>query len=171
MPAEKVLHANQLIIFDLDDTLFDSSSQMRAGHEQEDVQHLIPFPGVLSFLASFSGKKALVTKETVPGLQQQKITILGVRRFFDEILICQTVEEKKSRFRQVLAKYHPQKCWVVGDRLDAEIRFGNELGLKTIWLRHGKHRDRQPQNGLEVPDAEISRFAELHSIFSPGGQP
>ena len=171
MPAKKFLRANQLIIFDLDDTLFDCSSQMRAGHEQEDVQQVVPFPGVLSFLASFPGKKALVTKETVPGLQQQKITILGVRRFFDDIIICQTVEEKKSRFRQVLAKYHPRKCWVVGDRLDAEIRFGNELGLKTIWLRHGKHRERKPQNGLEVPDAEISCFTELHTIFSSEGRP
>ncbi|MDP3639776.1 MAG: HAD family hydrolase [Nanoarchaeota archaeon] len=164
------MRVDQLILFDLDDTLFDSSSQMRAGHEQEDVQRIVPFPGVLSFLASFPGKKALVTKETVLGLQQQKITVLGVGRFFDDVFICQTIEEKKSRFRQVLAKYHPEKCWVVGDRLDAEIRFGNELGLKTIWLCHGKHREQKPQNGLEVPDAQISRFTELHTMFSSEGR-
>lgn len=162
------MNKKHLIIFDLDDTLFDSSGQMRSGHESEDVKQITPFPGVLAFLASFPGKKALVTHETVLGLQQQKIDTLGVQRFFDDVFICQTREEKKSHLRRVVAKYHPTKCWVVGDRLDTEIFYGNELGLKTIWIRQGKHADRQPQNGLEVPDHTIVRFSELHALLLPG---
>ncbi len=154
-----------LIIFDLDGTLYDRAGQVPDNYTEQDLQQLKPFPGVKEFLQSFSGTKILVTKETDPGLQDKKINALGIRPYFHSIYICHTDEEKKKSFQEIQQQFPGEELVVVGDRIDLEVKFGKELGLKTVWMRQGKHRDRRPQEYWEVPDYEISEFSELAEVL------
>ena len=120
-----------LIVFDLDDTLFHASGQMNYENRWQDVKKITLFSGVQDFLRSFPAKKVLLTWETDKGLQDTKINVLGIRAFFDEILICNSNEEKKQYLTKIKKKYSSEEICVVGDRIDAEIQFGNELGMKT----------------------------------------
>ena len=154
-----------LIVFDLDDTLVHTSGQMRYESRWEDVKNITPFPGVHDFLSSFPAKKVLLTWETDKGLQDAKINQLRIRSFFDEILICYSNEEKRQHLEKVKQRYHQENIIVVGDRIDAEIQFGNELGMKTVRLRYGKYRTMEPQHKLQEAHHTITEFTHLEEVL------
>ena len=154
-----------LIVFDLDDTLFHTGGQMRYETRLQDVKRITPFSGVHDFLSSFPAKKILLTFETDDGLQDMKINHLGIRSFFDEILICHSNEEKKQCLGNLKRKYSDEEICVVGDRIDAEIQYGNELGLKTVRLSCGKYKDMMPQHESQKANHTITDFSQLRSVL------
>jgi len=154
-----------LIVFDLDDTLFHSSAQMRREAAWEDVKKITVFPGVHEFLKSFPAKKLLLTWETDKGLQDQKINVLGIRPLLDEIFICSSNQEKKQYLESIKQKYPAEDIYVVGDRIDAEIQFGNELGLKTVRLQYGKYKDMVPQHQHQQAHHTITDFSQLSKVL------
>ena len=154
-----------LIVFDLDDTLFHTSGQMKYESRWEDVKYITPFPGVHDFLSTFKAKKLLLTWETDKGLQDAKINQLGIRSFLDDIFICYSNEEKKACLALIKEKYSTEDIYVVGDRIDAEIQFGNELGMKTVRLRYGKYRNMEPQHKLQEAYHTITEFSQLGGIL------
>ena len=157
---------HKLIIFDLDGTLYDSNF-IREDHLYEDVKRISFLPGVKEFLIEFEGKKVLVTKEKFPKFQEEKIKILGLEKLFDAIFICPFNEDKKKYF-EMIVKLHPDfEIYVVGDRLDLEIKDGNALGLTTIWFKRGKYQKYVPLHNLEKPDYIITEMSRLWDIIYP----
>ena len=154
-----------LIVFDLDDTLFHTSGQMKYENRWQDVKNITPFPGVPEFLNSFPAKKVLLTWETDKGLQDAKIDQLGIRPFFEEIVICYSNEEKKQCLANLQQKYPSEEIYVIGDRIDAEIQFGNELGMKTVRLSYGKYKEMTPQHKLQLAHHTITSFSELRRVL------
>lgn len=154
-----------LIIFDLDNTLFDTHAQIHEKNIWNDVQKITLFPGVQEFLESFSGKKILVSHETIPGLQQAKIDQLQIEKYFNEIVICSSNMQKKEIFGRIRQEFPQKEIMVIGDRVDCDIRYGRELGLKTIWFRNGKYKDLKPKDEMEIPDHTITSFAEVNTII------
>lgn len=131
----------------------------------KDVKNIIPFAGVPEFLQSFPAKKLLLTWETDKGLQDAKIDQLGIRSYLHEIHICYSNEEKKQYLAQIKKNYPSEEIYVVGDRIDAEIQFGNELGMKTVRLLYGKYRDMIPQHSLQEAHHTITEFLQLESVL------
>ena len=54
---------------------------------------------------------------------------------------------------------------VVGDRIDAEIRYGNMLGATTILLSYGKYKDLKPKDAFEMPTYTIKKIGELQKLI------
>lgn len=144
-----------LLIFDLDDTLF---PRLRDDYTEMELNSIKLYPGARELLQRDGITKVLITKGE-ESFQNKKIDLLNIRNLFNLILICSTDEEKKDCFEDVLNRF-PQESdvWVIGDRADSEIRWGNELGLKTIWFRQGKYRNLQ---STTQPDKEVKSFQEL----------
>ena len=156
------MNSNSILIFDLDDTLY-----QRWGVVNDDfsgMEALQPYPGAYDFLRKTTCKKMLVTKGN-PAIQVKKIELLGIKEFFEEILICSTDDEKKKAFKQLKEKHPDSEFWVIGDRIDSEIRFGNELGMTTVLLRKGKYAELMPKEQVEVPTFEIKEFSELNEVL------
>ncbi len=154
-----------LIIFDLDDTLYDRTSQVLDETKWQDVEKITPFSGVREFLQSSPARKILVTRSSTPGLQEKKIATLQLAPYFERIIICQSDHEKKEKFESIRTQFPQEDIWVVGDRRDAEIRYGNELKMKTIFFRTGHYKHLLPQDELEQADFEISEFSEIRRII------
>jgi FMN phosphatase YigB (HAD superfamily) len=55
----------------------------------------------------------------------------------------------------------PKDCIMVGDRVDNDIIPAKHLGMKTILVRVGLHRNQQPRIPWEMPDAEMESIAGL----------
>lgn len=139
---------------------------MRYETRWRDVKGITTFSGVQEFLGSYPAKKVLLTFETDKGLQDAKIDALGIRKFFDEIVICFSNEDKKKCLTDIKNKYPAEKICVVGDRIDAEIQYGNELGLRTVRLSCGKYKDMMPQHKLQYAHHTITEFSQLRDVFS-----
>lgn len=153
-----------LIIFDLDDTLYDRST-IRDTAIWHDVCTIIPHTGVLEFLSSFPARKILLTAESMLGLQNAKINVLGIRHYFTAIHICQSLPDKKIFLGSIFKQYPHDDIWVVGDRLDAEIKYGNELGMKTIRIRQGKYKGLVAQDNFEIPHYDVDTFSKIIPIL------
>ncbi|MBI2668974.1 HAD family hydrolase [Candidatus Woesearchaeota archaeon] len=155
----------KILIFDLDDTLF---PRLPDGFTEEELRKIRPLPGVVNFLSKNKINKninVLVTKGEKE-LQLQKINQLNLTSFFHLIKICSHNQEKKENFQKVMEKYPHHEYWVIGDRIDSEIRFGKELGLKTIHLQRGKYKDLKPKDNFEMPDYQITSFDKISGIIS-----
>lgn len=153
-----------LIVFDLDDTLYDCFGYFPNGKVSDEIAELKPLPGVLPILQRKDITKVLLSKGEKEW-QHKKIEKLGISAYFDKILVCATSEEKKLLLQHVIREFKDSNTWVVGDRVDSEIRFGNELGLKTVLLRRGKYADLKPRDQWEIPHYVITSFIELEQIL------
>jgi FMN phosphatase YigB (HAD superfamily) len=163
-PSNRSLRSGKdVLIFDLDDTLYERCG--RVGDQGENLEEAQLSPGVRELLSNPKFTKILVSKELVPGLQQKKILHLGLSALFDEIFICSSDPEKKVYFQEIKENFPEEKIWVIGDRIDSEIRWGNELNLNTVQICQGKYKDLKPKDYLEIPKHKIVKFIQLREII------
>ncbi|MBI4153181.1 HAD hydrolase-like protein [Candidatus Woesearchaeota archaeon] len=139
------------------------------GYNSVDVKNIALFPGVRDMLSRLKTKYTLVLLSTGPEeLQQKKIAKLDIRDFFDFICIAdgKTIT-KSSCLRQVLEMYHyhPSQICVVGDRIDSEIRYANELGMVTVQLVHGKYSTLKPKDELEKAKYQVKQITAVERLM------
>lgn len=156
-------HNSLVLIFDLDDTLYQRYGIV--GNDYSGLENIQLYSGVRELLGKKEVKKVLVSKGE-PLIQFKKMELLGIKNSFDLILICSTDEDKRDCFIQVKEKFLGYECWVIGDRVDSEIRQGKALGMKTILIRQGKYASLMPKDGEEAPDIELKDFQELFEVLS-----
>jgi FMN phosphatase YigB (HAD superfamily) len=60
----------------------------------------------------------------------------------------------------------PRECIMVGDRIDKDVIPAKLLGMKTILIRTGLHKNQQPRIPFEVPDAELEGVTGLAKAVS-----
>lgn len=89
---------------------------------------------------------------------------LGISKYFSRVIIAK--EKNKKDFERMVAPMAIDKSssFVVGDRVRKEIRFGNLLGLQTIWLRSGKFTNEKPRTKNEQPTYTIRTLKEILEI-------
>lgn len=56
---------------------------------------------------------------------------------------------------------NPTECIMVGDRVDKDIIPAKQVGMKTILIRTGIHRNQEPRIPSEIPDVVIAGIEEL----------
>ena len=154
-----------------------------AAYNSEQVGDIAPFPDVPETLADLrsQGYKLLLYTDGVYARQEHKIESLGLRQSFDGICIndLETGRHRDDCFLDLLADHRlqPEEVVCVGDRVQAEIKTANSLGMFTVRVLHGRFRDLAPKSDLEEPDHKISRIGELGQVLrilnrrNKGGEP
>jgi HAD superfamily hydrolase (TIGR01549 family) len=89
--------------------------------------------------------------------QDRKIDRLGVRSFFEVILVSETVGVRKpdpAIFQRALNETGctAADTWMIGDNLINDIGGAATLGCSTIWISHGRSQPQDdPHPTLSVP--------------------
>lgn len=156
---------SKLVVFDLDDTLIDTHGRPNSERGLEGLEGLELLDGVKELLLGFPVRKILVTIEKTKDLQRAKLDKLDIFDLFEDVLICDSKEGKRDCFREIAKKNEGIEIWTVGDRIDSEIRYANELRWKSVLIKRGKYRDLEAQNDLEIPDYVINNFIELRDLL------
>jgi len=156
------------LIFDLDDTLYSKTEQLGDEYSFEDVDNIsIPIEEI-EYLKDLSEKNNMyiVTKGDEK-LQRRKIEVLGLEDIFvkENIHIVPLKEDKKEIFTEITNDTPRIKTYVIGDRIDSEIQFGNEIGLETIRIMKGKYSDMIAKLPEQEPDYEIFEIINLDYIL------
>jgi HAD superfamily hydrolase (TIGR01549 family) len=60
-----------------------------------------------------------------------------------------------------LAGSPPERCVMVGDRLDNDIEAAKAHGMRAVWLLRGEAPDQPTPDQLAVPDAAVRSLTEL----------
>lgn len=63
-----------------------------------------------------------------------------------------------------------EECIMVGDRIDNDIVPAKQLGMKTILIRVGLHKDQQPRLPIEQPDIELESISGLAAAIEELGR-
>ena len=156
------------LIFALDDTLYSKTEQLGDEYSFKDIDNIsIPIED-FDYLKELSEKNNMyiVTKgEEI--LQRRKIEILGLEDIFskENVHIVSLNEDKKEIFNEITNDTRGIKSYVIGDRIDSEIQYGNELGLETIRMIKGKYSDMIPETVEQEPNHEISELINLDYIL------
>jgi putative hydrolase of the HAD superfamily len=153
---------SKLLVFDLDDTLFLCSGVIK--EDYSNLEEIKLFPGVKEFLITNNTKKFLVTKGDKE-IQEKKVNLLGIKDDFEKIFFPLTDAHKITCFKKIIKQYPNNESWVIGNKITSEIKFGNELGLKTVILKKGKYKTLKAKDDSEVPDYEIEEFTELNEVL------
>ena len=56
---------------------------------------------------------------------------------------------------------NPTECIMVGDRMDNDVVPAKLLGMHTVLIRTGRHREQQPRSWDECPDREVTDAAGI----------
>jgi putative hydrolase of the HAD superfamily len=75
-----------------------------------------------------------------------------------------SVTKPDLRFYEQIVKacgVDPKQCIMVGDRIDKDVIPAKLLGMKTILVRVGLHKNQMPRIPFEVPDAELNGVSGL----------
>ncbi|MCI0440220.1 MAG: HAD family hydrolase [Chloroflexi bacterium] len=64
----------------------------------------------------------------------------------------------------------PEECVMVGDRIDKDIIPARMLGMKTVLIRVGLHRNQQPRIPAEIPDIELPSVVGLARAIEDMGR-
>lgn len=136
------------IIFDYNRTLFNPEAQEF-------------FPSVFELLKELSEKHELFLVSALEPGRQEKIEEFGLTSFFKKVVFV----EKKSVeiFKELMGK--SGGVIVVGDRVRAEIKIGNELNYVTVWVRQGKFKDEEPAHEKEIPSHIVSDLLQIRNII------
>ena len=156
------------LIFDLDDTLYFKTEQLGDDYGFEDIDNIsIPIEEI-EYLKDLSEKNNMyiVTKGDEK-FQRRKIEVLGLEDIFakENIHIVPLKEDKKELFKEITNDTPGIKTYIIGDRIDSEIQYGNELGLETIRMMKGKYSDMIPKILEQEPNYEIYEIINLDYIL------
>ncbi len=143
----------KIIIFDFFRTLYDPDTDalvpgctavLQALHER----------GYLLYLISRAelGRGGLIERESlIPYFAEVKLVAEKTLGGFQELLDAPSVSRADS--------------WVIGDYLKQEIKYGNQAGAKTIWIRSGKFSGLTPDIPLEEPLYTVEKISEILQII------
>lgn len=99
--------------------------------------------------------------------QNKKLRLSGLDRIFDDIFISEEIgyEKPDIRFfefvRKKIGLENFDKCLLIGDTLNSDIKGGNNAEIKTIWYNpKGKINETDA-----VPDAEIRHLSEINAYI------
>ncbi len=156
---------SSFFVFDLDDTLAYTTRDMLGDPKR--VPHLTLLRGVRVLLKSLQGHTVLLTAGTEE-LQWEKIDHLKLRALFTDIRVVANRQEKEQALKEIIenTQVPRERIVVVGDRIDHEIRYANQLGCTTVRmrLREGKYADKQPESGFDLPMYEVRDVAGLSEV-------
>lgn len=161
----------QLIIFDLDDTLLDTTGLLipiaRTQAFEDRIRQPLPLmPGALENLKYLSAKYklALLTQGRVDA-QMQKVKSLGIGSFFQEQYFTDSAksEHKGMYFERIRDDWGFPAAEIIsiGNRRTTDIREAKKVGMKTCLFKYGEHQNEVIEVPEDKPDFEVTRHQEL----------
>ncbi len=157
----------KLLVFDLDNTLYPCDEQLNGSYER--IDSITAFEGISEIMTITGATNILVTHGDPP-IQLKKVAVLGIADYFDDIIVELT--DKRNILKSLAKKYKDQvdEMFVIGDRIDREIRYGNEFGFTSILMLYGKYSTGTtkllPKDRFEKPDHTAKNLWEIVSIVS-----
>ncbi|MGQ3683614.1 MAG: uridine diphosphate-N-acetylglucosamine-binding protein YvcK [Candidatus Loosdrechtia sp.] len=140
-------------------------------YNSSEVSEIKLFPDVIPTLTELKEKyyKLFLITVGVHERQERKIQILGLKPYFDEIIIAdQEIGPLVEDCIQDLIKRHnlnPKEVIVVGDKPREELRIAKSFGMTTIQMLHGKFKNEPFVNECDRPNYKIKRIFQIPTIL------
>src|SRR3990167_6698482 len=140
-------------------------------YNSSEVSEIKPFPYVISTLKELKEKgcKLFLLTVGVHERQEKKINILGLKPYFDEIVISdqEIGLPLEDCMRDLVGRHDINfgEAVMVGDRVREELRIAKSLGMTTIQMLHGRFKNEPAVNDCDKPDYKIKRIFQITTIL------
>lgn len=140
-------------------------------YNSSEVSEIKPFPYVISTFKELKekGYNLFLLTVGVHERQEKKINILGLKPYFDEIVISdQEIGLPLEDCMRDLIERHTinfREAVMVGDRVREELRIAKSLGMTTIQMLHGRFKNEPAVNDCDKPDYKIKRIFQITTIL------
>jgi FMN phosphatase YigB (HAD superfamily) len=144
-------------------------------YNRDDVPEILPYPDAIETLDSILRANIRISLVTTGRSTRQlaKIERLDLLRYFEpgrNVFIHDPASGNPNKDIQMKVAIEagllaPAETACIGDKLDADIRVGNRLGLTTVRIRKGRQRDAEPSTPEETPDFDVLELSELPTIL------
>ncbi|HHT9112299.1 MAG: uridine diphosphate-N-acetylglucosamine-binding protein YvcK [Planctomycetes bacterium] len=140
-------------------------------YNSSEVSEIKPFPYVNPTLKELKekGYKLFLLTVGVHERQEKKINILGLKPYFDEIVISdQEIGLPMEDCMRDLIERHNinfREAVMVGDRVREELRIAKSLGMTAIQMLHGRFKNEPAVNDCDKPDYKIKRIFQIATIL------
>jgi len=161
----------RLIIFDLDDTLLDTSGWLipvvNTKTFSERLEQQLPLLDGAREALEYLHKKYFLALVTIgnPALQQKKLEQLSISRFFKSIRLVDAAkgETKKQAFEEIASNQQipPGEILSIGNRRSTDIRPAKQLGMKTCLFVYGEHQNELAEGSEDIPDFLVHSYHDL----------
>lgn len=166
-----------LIVFDLDDTLLDTSGELLQIADTpaffSRIQRPLPLiAGALDNLQYLSKKyQMILLTQGDPSIQNLKIANLPIQKFFSSILIANKAngETKEHYFKKIIAEkaaISPHRALSIGNRISTDLFPAKKLGFKTCHFHYGEHLEETTHYPPSTVDFQVFSHQELISECS-----
>ncbi|TLD41928.1 MAG: LPPG:FO 2-phospho-L-lactate transferase like, CofD-like [Candidatus Jettenia ecosi] len=140
-------------------------------YNSSEVSEIKPFPDVIPTLKELKdrGYYLFLLSVGVHERQENKINILGLRPYFDEIVINdqEIGPLMEDCIRNLIGRYTISPCEtvMVGDKIRDELRIAKSLGMITIQMLHGRYKNEPSTNDYDKPHYKIKRIFQVPTIL------
>lgn len=140
-------------------------------YNSSEVSEIKLFPYVIPTLKELKekGYKLFMITVGVHERQERKINILGLKPYFDEIVINdQEIGLPMEECMRTLIERHTinyGEAVMVGDRVREELRIAKTIGMTTIQMLHGRFKNEPAVNDGDKPDYKIKRIFQITTIL------
>jgi putative hydrolase of the HAD superfamily len=132
-------------------------------------RYLQLWPGALDLLRSLRerGCKLAMITNGMAETHREKIALLQLEDAFDEIFIADEVglikpDVRLFRLAAQRLGIAPERCAMVGDRYERDIRGAHDAGMFTLWMNV---RDEAVPAGAPAPDAIVTQIADVEAAL------
>jgi putative hydrolase of the HAD superfamily len=164
----------KLIIFDLDDTLLDTTRLLipiaRTPAFEERIRQPLPLmPGARENLEYLSKHYdlALLTQGRLEA-QMEKVKSLEISHYFKEQYFADPTQQKPKGlfFAQIIRTcgLPPEAVLSIGNRRSTDIREAKKVGARTCLFKYGEHINEGVEVPEDQPDFEVQSHEELISV-------
>jgi uncharacterized cofD-like protein len=140
-------------------------------YNSSEVSEIKLFPYVIPTLKELKekGYKLFLLTVGVHERQEKKINILGLKTYFDEIVISdQEIGLPMEDCMRDLIERHAinfREAVMVGDKVREELRIAKSLGMTAIKMLHGRFKNEPAVNECDKPDYKIKRIFQIATIL------
>lgn len=164
----------KLIVFDLDDTLLDTTELLipiaRTPAFEKRIREPLPLmPGALENLEYLKNNYilTLLTQGRIEA-QMQKVKSLGIGHYFqDQFFADPSQNQHKGQFfAHIIQTFQmlPDQVLSIGNRRTTDIREAKKVGAKTCLFKYGEHLNEEPVVPEDIPDFEVRNHQELIQV-------
>lgn len=161
----------KVIVFDLDDTLLDTTGILipiaNTPEFLERIKKPLPLmDGALQNLKSLKEKYSLclITIGKVAD-QKSKVKSLEISDYFEKIYYVDATlfKSKITYFEKVIKDFsvEAENVLSIGNRRSMEIRDAKKIGATTCLFKYGEHQNEKAESPFDSPDFEITNHSEL----------
>ena len=140
-------------------------------YNSSEVVGIKPFSDVIPTLKELRERdyKLFLLTVGVHERQEKKINILGLKAYFDEIIVNDQEIGLLTEdcIRDLLGRHNInfKEAVMVGDRARDELRIAKSLSMITIQMLHGRFKNEPAVNECDRPDYKVKRIFQIPTIL------